>query len=280
MSLATYYSTRNWGTPYGVVDAAHPLGHRGQDIKATGRTPIPAVRGGTVVLVQRSSILGNVVVIAAGTNDYDGYAHTVGTTLKPGQRIDRGETVALTAGHSDFHGSAWAGPHLHITNSPAILGVFNGTVRDPRPFIRTALTSTAGSTPIPIVEQEKDMKLIQQQSRGIAAVGSGYFKGLTAEELPYAIKLWGDPIVFADGDAGSVGARQFDLAKSVSLNGIAANDSEINLSPAQVSAAVEAALALKPDHTAEDIIAGVIAGMPKGATPEEIAKAVILEIAS
>ncbi|MET3637446.1 MULTISPECIES: hypothetical protein [Curtobacterium] len=59
------------------------------------------------------------------------------------------------------------------------------------------------------------MKLIQSTNRGIAIIGPGYFKGLSAgEEVTQAVNLWGSPTIGND--------RQFDVWKAIALQGTTA----------------------------------------------------------
>jgi len=71
----------------------------------------------------------------------------------------------------------------------------------------------AALAPVVIPPTQKDdlMRLIQETTRGIAVIGPGYYHSLTPEELPYAIKLYGAPVVFGN-------PREFDLARAVATN--------------------------------------------------------------
>ena len=104
--------------------------HRGTDWAMPKGTPIPAVSAGTVKLVQYSNVLGWVLVQSVYGKDkktmYVGYCHMkeqpaykVGDKLKMGQTIGKVDTEGFSSG-----------PHLHATLSPALKGVFSGTVVD------------------------------------------------------------------------------------------------------------------------------------------------------
>ena len=143
-AIGTFYSQPHWGLRFGVIDALHPYGHRGLDIVHDAGTPIPALRGGLVVNVQYSTIIGMVVVVQVADTDFDGYAHTRNVLVSRGQHVVQGQQLAEVAGYGDLHGSAWAGPHTHFTNGPNGTSVFQGTVRDPAPVIAATLTTLAG----------------------------------------------------------------------------------------------------------------------------------------
>jgi murein DD-endopeptidase MepM/ murein hydrolase activator NlpD len=110
--------------------------HRGTDWGVKEGTPIPAVSNGTVRLVQWSNILGWVLVQSVidknGKVFYVGYCHLKDKPkLIAGQKVAMGDTIGL-CGNT---GSASSGPHLHATLSPALKGVFQGTVLDLHAFI-------------------------------------------------------------------------------------------------------------------------------------------------
>ena len=114
--------------------------HRGTDWKAKEGTPIPAVSAGTVRLVQWSNVLGWVLVQTVMGNDgkvmFIGYCHLKSKpTLMVGQKVAMGDTIGLVGST----GSASSGPHLHATLSPALKGVFSGTVLDLYIYIQEQL---------------------------------------------------------------------------------------------------------------------------------------------
>ena len=58
------------------------------------------------------------------------------------------------------------------------------------------------------------MKLIQAPNRGIAIIGPGYYKSLSAgEEVTQAVNLWGNPTIGND--------RQFDVWRAIAQQGTA-----------------------------------------------------------
>ncbi len=82
--------------------------HAAIDISNRTGTPIYATADGKVVEVGRQGGLGNMVVIDHGYGFKTRYAHLKQATVKKGQRVSRGEQIALmgNTGHS-------TGPHLH-----------------------------------------------------------------------------------------------------------------------------------------------------------------------
>jgi murein DD-endopeptidase MepM/ murein hydrolase activator NlpD len=113
--------------PHSGVDWAMPVG-----------TPIPALANGTIVLQQFSKVLGNVSVLRVMGKDkelyYIGYCHLRAEGLPVGTKVKEGDTIAFVGNT----GSASSGPHLHLTVSKEIKGVFGPTsVKiDPIQFIK------------------------------------------------------------------------------------------------------------------------------------------------
>lgn len=118
------YRKRNGMQPHSGVDFAMPEG-----------TPIPAVAQGTIVLQQYSRILGNVTVLRVLAYDpkgdrkekelfYVGYCHLKEPGLPVGTKIWKAEQTIGLVGNT---GSATTGPHVHITVSKQVKGVFGPT---------------------------------------------------------------------------------------------------------------------------------------------------------
>ncbi len=101
--------------------------HSGVDFAMPERTPIPALANGTIVLQQWSDVLGNVSVLRIMGKDkelyYIGYCHLKAAGLKVGTKVKEGDTVGLVGNT----GSASSGPHLHLTVSKELKGVFGPT---------------------------------------------------------------------------------------------------------------------------------------------------------
>ena len=124
------------GTPFGVVDEAHPNGHRGDDFNGVPEgTPLLAVNRGQIVLIQFSPILGNVVVLRVGIRFF-GYCHMQKPChLKLGTAVNSGDVI----GYLGNTGSASSGPHLHLTMSFFKTGVFYGKVASAYKFLKTMI---------------------------------------------------------------------------------------------------------------------------------------------
>lgn len=117
------YRRRNGMQPHSGVDFAMPEG-----------TPIPALDRGTIVLQQFSKVLGNVIVLRVLGYDpegdrskrelyYVGYCHLKDPGLAVGTKVKEGDTIGLVGNT----GSATTGPHVHITVSKQVKGVFGPT---------------------------------------------------------------------------------------------------------------------------------------------------------
>ena len=120
--------------PHSGVDWAMPVG-----------TPIPALDKGTIVLNQESKVLGHVVVLRVMAFDptgdktkkeifYIGYCHL----KEPGLAVDTKVAEGDIIGKVGNTGSASSGPHLHLTVSKELKGVFGPTSvkQDPIEFIK------------------------------------------------------------------------------------------------------------------------------------------------
>lgn len=143
-----------------------PFGHHGQDIPCSTHEQEYALRAGVVAIMGRSSVVGNYAAIKVAVGDYDGYCHWLaGTFPATGTVIAQSRPLGVAAGPADFHGSAWTGPHLHLTNGPTSVSVL-GTddVRDPAPIIRAQVAAFAGggSTPIANGAEPVDQRTLRR----------------------------------------------------------------------------------------------------------------------
>lgn len=139
--------------------------HSGRDFAPGAKNTIPAVAAGTVKLLQWSNVLGWVLVQDAkgvdGKTYYIGYSHlscdkhginckgpkvhgehSPLRSTKVGDKKELGEPV----GRVGNTGSASSGPHLHLTVSRTVKGVFGVTSAklDPKAEI---LKNSKGSAP-------------------------------------------------------------------------------------------------------------------------------------
>lgn len=101
-------------------------------------TPIPALANGTIVLNQESKVLGHVVVLRVMDKEkklaYIGYSHLQKPGLPIGTKVKAGDTIGLVGSS----GGASSGPHLHLTVSREIKGIFGPTSvkEDPIAFVK------------------------------------------------------------------------------------------------------------------------------------------------
>ena len=90
--------------------------HSGTDFHADMGTPIKAANDGKVVLVKKRFYAGGTVVIDHGEGIYTCYFHLSDFKVKRGERVQRGEVIALSGKSGRV-----TGPHLHF--SARICGV-------------------------------------------------------------------------------------------------------------------------------------------------------------
>jgi murein DD-endopeptidase MepM/ murein hydrolase activator NlpD len=137
--------------------------HRGLDYAPKADSVIPTISAGTVRLIQWSNILGWVLVqdakdLKTNKTVYIGYSHlscaTHGINCKgpkvhgkhsPLKSTVKGskKTLGEPIGRVGTTGTASTGPHLHLTISPTLKGVFSGTVWDPEKFIDEQIAEAA-----------------------------------------------------------------------------------------------------------------------------------------
>ena len=147
-NVQSFYAESRWGNRFGVTGPYYgPAGHRGLDIAASAGQAIPALRSGIVRRVQYSSIVGHTIAVESAPGDFSGYAHVIRTRVAVGDSVQQGDIIAYAAGHGEDHGSAWSGPHLHMTRGSTDRCAFGENVSDPAPLIRNVLgTGSGGGT--------------------------------------------------------------------------------------------------------------------------------------
>ena len=129
MKLPFHHSkiTGRFGTLSEFRKARGMQPHSGLDFAMPIGTPIPALANGTIVINAESKVLGHVVVLRIMDKQkklkYIGYCHLQKPGAAVGTKVKVGETVGLV-GNS---GSASSGPHLHMTVSDQIKGVYGPT---------------------------------------------------------------------------------------------------------------------------------------------------------
>ena len=118
----------NYGDRFGM--RYHPIlkirrMHNGLDILSYYNTPVYAPGSGVVEFVGRKGGYGKTIVINHGFGYKTVYGHLNKYKVKKGQRVKRGDLIALTGSS----GSLSTGPHLHYEVK------HNGIALNPRNFI-------------------------------------------------------------------------------------------------------------------------------------------------
>ncbi|WP_327254305.1 M23 family metallopeptidase [Streptomyces sp. NBC_01244] len=108
--------------------------HSGQDFAVPVGTPVDAVSAGTVVKAGPNGggdgpAYGNAIVIKHANNTYSQYAHLSKIQVKIGEKVAKGERIALSGNTGNS-----SGPHLHfeIRTTPNY-----GSAVNPVSFLRT-----------------------------------------------------------------------------------------------------------------------------------------------
>lgn len=98
--------------------------HKGLDIASRAKTPIIATAAGRVTFVGRKGYLGRVIIIDHGYGIITRYGHIHSALKKVGQKVKRGQTIALLG-----RTGRTTGPHVHYEV------MLNGVPVDPRKYI-------------------------------------------------------------------------------------------------------------------------------------------------
>lgn len=110
--------------------------HRGTDFPANEGSLVAASNSGTVVLAQELYYEGNCVIIDHGQHLFTIYMHLDKMTVKPGDKVKKGERIGLSGKTGRV-----TGPHLHM-------GVrWNGAWLDPVKLIGLTLPATGAAEP-------------------------------------------------------------------------------------------------------------------------------------
>jgi|GEM_PF-1008191 len=113
---ANGWLTSNYGTRHSPF-SGETMMHQGIDIGAREGSPVFATADGKVEFSGNSKTFGNIVIIQHDFGIRTKYAHNSKLTVRTGQRVKRGQKIALvgTTGRS-------TGPHLHyevwVNNQP------------------------------------------------------------------------------------------------------------------------------------------------------------------
>jgi murein DD-endopeptidase MepM/ murein hydrolase activator NlpD len=115
--------SRGFGMKYDPFTGYEQM-HRGIDIANRRGTPVMATAAGRVKSVGTFGGLGKMVIVDHGYGFVTRYGHLSQINVKRGQRVDRGEVIALM-GNTGYS----TGPHLHYEVWR------NGKILNPRDFI-------------------------------------------------------------------------------------------------------------------------------------------------
>ena len=115
-----------------------PEFHKGLDLEANYGTPVHAAAAGTVASAGWDGGFGIKVDIDHGNGYHTWYAHLSRASVNPGQRVTKGQLIAL----SGSSGSS-TGPHLHYQL------MHDGEPIDPEPFLRGVPEKVIATLPDP-----------------------------------------------------------------------------------------------------------------------------------
>lgn len=195
-SVLDFYSEVRWRNRHGVMGEHYgPTGHRGLDLAASVNESIPALRGGAVVYRGKSSILGYYVVVQIGAEDFDGYCHVKNWTSKA--YLKQGEKVAEVAGPNDYHGTAWDGEHLHITNGTKITSVHTDPRRNPEIVVRRIISQLGKKmnpnqrkSTVAVIRREQPTSKSKDLNRDFGANAVATFDGWIYGETILGNNVW------------------------------------------------------------------------------------------
>lgn len=105
--LAGFGDRRSYRHNGAIIDTATHLGY---DLASLRQSPVVAASNGTVVFAENLGIYGDAVIIDHGLGIFSLYGHLSAITVKPGQEVQRGETIGRT-GETGLAG----GDHLHFS---------------------------------------------------------------------------------------------------------------------------------------------------------------------
>lgn len=119
--------TSGFGMRKDPLNPSKLQGHNGQDIAVPIGTPVKAPRAGTIKNTTPSVNGGLQVVMVHDNGWFTGYAHLSKVLVKPGQKVKKGEVIALS-GNTGAHTT---GAHLHVTIKKP-----DGTLVDPKRYLK------------------------------------------------------------------------------------------------------------------------------------------------
>jgi SH3-like domain-containing protein len=158
-ALLEAYGADRLGREYGYRDPeVYTLTgyHRGQDVRKQNRemtasvpTDVVAIDGGRIVYLDRpNGFIELTAVIDTGrpfgAGKYESHSHLAGAIVKVGDHVESGEKLARNADRDERPGTAWGGPHDHITITDYIDGAWMKRPEyDPAHFIKAARLAAA-----------------------------------------------------------------------------------------------------------------------------------------
>jgi murein DD-endopeptidase MepM/ murein hydrolase activator NlpD len=98
--------------------------HEGLDFSANAGAPIFAAAGGIVSAAETMPDYGKIVIVSHGSGLETRYAHTSKILVKVGERVEKGQVLALVGNTGRS-----TGPHLHYEIR------LNGNALDPRKYL-------------------------------------------------------------------------------------------------------------------------------------------------
>ena len=99
--------------------------HSGTDFRASLGSSVKAINDGVVVLAKKRYYAGGSIIIDHGKGVYSCYYHLSSFKVQPGDRVKRGQIIALSG-----QSGRVTGPHLHLTIK------IKGISVDPMQFIK------------------------------------------------------------------------------------------------------------------------------------------------
>jgi murein DD-endopeptidase MepM/ murein hydrolase activator NlpD len=115
-----------------------PEFHKGLDLEANYGTPVHATAAGTVASASWDGGFGLKVDIDHGNGYHTWYAHLSRASVTPGQRVTKGQLIALSGSSGES-----TGPHLHYQL------MYEGQPIDPQPFLRGVPEKVIATLPDP-----------------------------------------------------------------------------------------------------------------------------------
>lgn len=236
-------------SPFGPRKGGVSSFHHGADL--VGFTTIRAVAAGRVTFAGwMNNAAGNAIVIDHGGGVASVYMHNKAHHVARRATVSEGQAIATMGDTGNATGPC---NHLEIR--------VKGVSVEPLSYIAARLTRTGTPTGTPTtpeaapIQLEDTMIRIQSPGRGIAIIGTGYYRHLTNDEEVIS----SEPIITKHLNGND---RQFDLWVSMSITGdrgtATANSDEIAskvltaISNSNIGSEIAAAI---PDSIAADVVA-------------------------